>query len=60
MFLFIIIIMLKATLQFQFLTPICFAHLVTNLGVSEELQIKLQDVMILRNLLAIGKVLGEG
>ncbi|TTI76919.1 Tyrosine-protein kinase Mer [Bagarius yarrelli] len=32
----------------------------TNLGVSEELQTKLQDVMILRNLLAIGKVLGEG
>lgn len=32
----------------------------TNLGVSQELQTKLQDVMILRNLLAIGKVLGEG
>ncbi|XP_060781351.1 tyrosine-protein kinase Mer [Neoarius graeffei] len=31
-----------------------------NLGVREELQTKLQDVMILRNLLAIGKVLGEG
>ncbi|KAM9477990.1 tyrosine-protein kinase Mer [Clarias gariepinus] len=32
----------------------------TNLGVCEELQTKLQDVMILRNLLTIGKVLGEG
>ncbi|XP_062851926.1 tyrosine-protein kinase Mer isoform X3 [Trichomycterus rosablanca] len=32
----------------------------TNLGVSEELQAKLQDVMIVRTLLAIGKVLGEG
>lgn len=31
-----------------------------NLGVSEELQAKLQDVMVLRNLLTIGKVLGEG
>ncbi|KAK2852951.1 hypothetical protein Q7C36_008152 [Tachysurus vachellii] len=32
----------------------------TSLGVSEELQTKLQDVMILRSLLVIGKVLGEG
>ncbi|XP_067277738.1 tyrosine-protein kinase Mer [Pseudorasbora parva] len=31
-----------------------------NLGISSELQAKLQDVMILRNLLTIGKVLGEG
>ncbi|XP_061601394.1 tyrosine-protein kinase Mer isoform X2 [Cololabis saira] len=31
-----------------------------NLGVSEELQAKLQDVMITRNLLSIGKILGEG
>ncbi|XP_056148384.1 tyrosine-protein kinase Mer [Lampris incognitus] len=31
-----------------------------NLGVSDELQAKLQDVMIMRNLLSIGKVLGEG
>ncbi|KAL6101692.1 mertk [Pungitius sinensis] len=31
-----------------------------NLGVSEELQAKLQDVMVLRNMLTIGKVLGEG
>nr|XP_020458613.1 tyrosine-protein kinase Mer [Monopterus albus] len=30
------------------------------LGISEELQAKLQDVMITRNLLSIGKVLGEG
>ncbi|XP_066534561.1 tyrosine-protein kinase Mer [Hoplias malabaricus] len=30
------------------------------LGIREDLQVKLQDVMILRNLLAIGKVLGEG
>uniref|UniRef100_A0A3B5M1B8 receptor protein-tyrosine kinase n=1 Tax=Xiphophorus couchianus TaxID=32473 RepID=A0A3B5M1B8_9TELE len=33
---------------------------VGNLGISEELQAKLQDVMIQRNLLSIGKVLGEG
>lgn len=33
---------------------------VGNLGVSEELQAKLQDVMILRSLLMIGKILGEG
>lgn len=31
-----------------------------SLGISADLQAKLQDVMILRNLLAIGKVLGEG
>lgn len=31
-----------------------------NLGVSEELQAKLQDVMVLRSLLSIGKILGEG
>ncbi|KAL2082990.1 hypothetical protein ACEWY4_020763 [Coilia grayii] len=31
-----------------------------NLGVSAELQAKLQDVMITRNLLSIGKILGEG
>uniref|UniRef100_A0A8C8H8J1 receptor protein-tyrosine kinase n=1 Tax=Oncorhynchus tshawytscha TaxID=74940 RepID=A0A8C8H8J1_ONCTS len=31
-----------------------------NLGVSGELQAKLQDFMIMRNLLSIGKVLGEG
>uniref|UniRef100_A0A8C9TAN9 receptor protein-tyrosine kinase n=1 Tax=Scleropages formosus TaxID=113540 RepID=A0A8C9TAN9_SCLFO len=31
-----------------------------NLGISEELQAKLQDVMIGRSLLSIGKVLGEG
>lgn len=31
-----------------------------SLGISSELQAKLQDVMILRNLLTIGKVLGEG
>ncbi|XP_036429522.1 tyrosine-protein kinase Mer [Colossoma macropomum] len=31
-----------------------------NLGISEDLQAKLQDVMILRSLLSIGKVLGEG
>ncbi|XP_062319019.1 tyrosine-protein kinase Mer isoform X1 [Osmerus eperlanus] len=31
-----------------------------NLGVSGELQAKLQDVMVLRTLLTIGKVLGEG
>ncbi|XP_074502377.1 tyrosine-protein kinase Mer [Sebastes fasciatus] len=31
-----------------------------NLGVSEELQAKLEDVMVMRSLLSIGKVLGEG
>ncbi|XP_041714976.1 tyrosine-protein kinase Mer [Coregonus clupeaformis] len=31
-----------------------------NLGVSDELQAKLQDFMIMRNLLSIGKILGEG
>ncbi|KAJ8359826.1 hypothetical protein SKAU_G00163510 [Synaphobranchus kaupii] len=31
-----------------------------NLGVSAELQAKLQDVMVIRSLLSIGKVLGEG
>nr|XP_055026357.1 tyrosine-protein kinase Mer [Misgurnus anguillicaudatus] len=31
-----------------------------SLGISSELQAKLQDVMIIRNLLSIGKVLGEG
>lgn len=33
---------------------------VGNLGISEELKTKLQDVMVTRNLLSIGKVLGEG
>ncbi|XP_076018858.1 tyrosine-protein kinase Mer [Genypterus blacodes] len=31
-----------------------------NLGISSELQAKLQDVMVMRNLLSIGKILGEG
>ncbi|XP_024152795.1 tyrosine-protein kinase Mer isoform X2 [Oryzias melastigma] len=31
-----------------------------NLGISDELQEKLQDVMIQRNFLTIGKILGEG
>ncbi|XP_061766470.1 tyrosine-protein kinase Mer isoform X1 [Nerophis ophidion] len=31
-----------------------------NLGVSDELHAKLQDVMVTRNLLSIGKILGEG
>ncbi|TNN66682.1 Tyrosine-protein kinase Mer [Liparis tanakae] len=31
-----------------------------NLGISDELQAKLQDVMVMRNLLSIGKILGEG
>uniref|UniRef100_A0A669EIJ8 receptor protein-tyrosine kinase n=1 Tax=Oreochromis niloticus TaxID=8128 RepID=A0A669EIJ8_ORENI len=31
-----------------------------NLGISEELQAKLQDVMVMRTLLSVGKVLGEG
>lgn len=33
---------------------------VENLGISEELQAKLQDVMVMRTLLSVGKVLGEG
>nr|XP_015218473.1 PREDICTED: tyrosine-protein kinase Mer [Lepisosteus oculatus] len=32
----------------------------SNLGISEELQAKLHDVMIERSLLSIGKILGEG
>lgn len=32
----------------------------SNLGISDQLQAKLQDVMVTRNLLSIGKVLGEG
>uniref|UniRef100_A0A8C6UUY1 receptor protein-tyrosine kinase n=1 Tax=Neogobius melanostomus TaxID=47308 RepID=A0A8C6UUY1_9GOBI len=32
----------------------------SNLGISEQLQAKLQDVMVTRNLLSIGKILGEG
>uniref|UniRef100_A0A8B9HCP0 receptor protein-tyrosine kinase n=1 Tax=Astyanax mexicanus TaxID=7994 RepID=A0A8B9HCP0_ASTMX len=42
------------------LSLIMFSHIVASLGISADLQAKLQDVMILRNLLAIGKVLGEG
>lgn len=33
---------------------------VSSLGVSEELQRKLEDVMIDRNFLTLGKILGEG
>uniref|UniRef100_A0A672YNS3 receptor protein-tyrosine kinase n=1 Tax=Sphaeramia orbicularis TaxID=375764 RepID=A0A672YNS3_9TELE len=32
----------------------------SSLGISDQLQAKLQDVMVTRNLLSIGKVLGEG
>lgn len=32
----------------------------SNLGISDQLQAKLQDVMVTRNLLSIGKILGEG
>lgn len=39
---------------------LCLVSKVANLGISEELQAKLQDVMITRTLLSIGKVLGEG
>uniref|UniRef100_A0A7N8YIP0 receptor protein-tyrosine kinase n=2 Tax=Mastacembelus armatus TaxID=205130 RepID=A0A7N8YIP0_9TELE len=42
------------------LSPSCLLSVVGNLGVSDELQAKLQDVMVMRNLLSIGKVLGEG
>ncbi|XP_008281206.1 tyrosine-protein kinase Mer isoform X2 [Stegastes partitus] len=31
-----------------------------NLGISDELQAKLQDVMVMRSLLSVGKILGEG
>lgn len=34
--------------------------IVQSLGVSEELQNKLEDVMIDRSLLILGKILGEG
>lgn len=34
--------------------------IVHSLGVSEELQNKLEDVVIDRNLLILGKILGEG
>uniref|UniRef100_A0A672YP28 receptor protein-tyrosine kinase n=1 Tax=Sphaeramia orbicularis TaxID=375764 RepID=A0A672YP28_9TELE len=33
---------------------------ISSLGISDQLQAKLQDVMVTRNLLSIGKVLGEG
>uniref|UniRef100_A0A8C6WYR6 receptor protein-tyrosine kinase n=1 Tax=Neogobius melanostomus TaxID=47308 RepID=A0A8C6WYR6_9GOBI len=36
------------------------SNLMSNLGISEQLQAKLQDVMVTRNLLSIGKILGEG
>lgn len=38
----------------------CVLSAVANLGISEELKAKLQDVMVARSLLSIGKVLGEG
>lgn len=38
----------------------CLWSAVENLGISEELQAKLQDVMVMRTLLSVGKVLGEG
>ena len=46
-------------------TRLLLSHIVTplivqSLGVSEELQNKLEDVVIDRNLLVLGKVLGEG
>lgn len=36
------------------------SFVVHSLGVSEELQNKLEDVVIDRNLLILGKILGEG
>ena len=36
------------------------SFIVHSLGVSEELQNKLEDVVIDRNLLILGKILGEG
>lgn len=36
------------------------SFIVRSLGVSEELQSKLEDVVIDRNLLILGKILGEG
>lgn len=52
----IYVVLLKA-LQFNFNW---FLSTVGNLSISEELKAKLQDVMVTRNLLSIGKVLGEG
>lgn len=52
----IYVVLLKA-LQFNFKW---FLSTVGNLGISEELKAKLQDVMVTRTLLSIGKVLGEG
>lgn len=43
-----------------FISHLYITFPVGNLGVSEELQEKLQDVMIVRNNLALGKILGEG
>uniref|UniRef100_H3DGS2 receptor protein-tyrosine kinase n=1 Tax=Tetraodon nigroviridis TaxID=99883 RepID=H3DGS2_TETNG len=40
-------------------TRTSFSLDVANLGISEELKAKLQDVMVARSLLSIGKVLGE-
>lgn len=37
-----------------------YSFVVHSLGVSEELQNKLEDVVIDRNLLILGKILGEG
>lgn len=36
------------------------SFIVSSLGVSEDLQNKLEDVVIDRNLLVLGKILGEG
>uniref|UniRef100_A0A9J7XS36 receptor protein-tyrosine kinase n=1 Tax=Cyprinus carpio carpio TaxID=630221 RepID=A0A9J7XS36_CYPCA len=47
-------------LMFTAIIKYFFILLVASLGISSELQGKLQDMMIVRNLLSIGKVLGEG
>lgn len=50
---------MKGSTLTSHLSPVT-SFLVSSLGVSEELQRKLEDVMIDRNLLILGKILGEG
>uniref|UniRef100_A0AAR2KYF9 receptor protein-tyrosine kinase n=1 Tax=Pygocentrus nattereri TaxID=42514 RepID=A0AAR2KYF9_PYGNA len=53
-------VVLGVVCGFCLLLVVMFGAIFANLGIREDLQAKLQDVMILRNLLSIGKVLGEG
>lgn len=52
-------ISMKGSTLIAHLYPVT-SFLVSSLGVSGELQRKLEDVMIDRNLLILGKILGEG